>query len=82
MTTPISEEEFEEVYGRGVGGRATVENSAVRALTPGTGVKFPCRWAHAGGCSFLSNTKALSRREGFTIRGRCKDGVVHIFRDG
>jgi len=61
-------------------GRATQE------LLPGTGFKVPCEWAHlgrrrqGGSCPGIKLARKMAKRMEFKIIGRCRDGVVWVYR--
>ena len=78
----ISQEEFRKVYRQRGGKIARPEWDAVRALAPGTGVRFPCSWHHKkSGCAGVISLGTLRTQTGFHLRGTCHDGFVSVWRD-
>lgn len=61
---------------------------AVKELLPGTGLKTPCEWRHPRGqqyggfCPGIKIARKMATRTGFKIVGRCRYGVVWIYRPG
>jgi len=76
---PITQEEFEALY---VSRARSYDHSALSALQPMTGIKFPCRWKHRamGGCSGHANIHPRARRMGFRVNCTCRDGTFYVFR--
>ena len=79
----ITKEQFLRIGGAHGGQVPCPEWDAVRALTPSTGVRFPCRWQHThqGQCTGVSGLGSVRKRTGFTLRGRCREGYLYVWRD-
>ena len=87
--TPISQEDFDEVYGSG---RHTLART-LKKLEVGAGFRTPCIWHHyipvrktktkdeAGGtCYGGVGARQVMRRAGKRLQSSCRDKVLYVIR--
>jgi len=80
MIIPITSEEFQIAICRNTA--ASTLTKALMKLEPNEGFKTECVFTHykGGNCGGSIRANGASHRLGYTVKTRCKDGTLYIWR--